>query len=117
MHRLAVEFSPVRRRSFTSRRETATITLVHIEMVIHVAVETIGPVEPGPRAYKYAAWKPVRPIVSVRRASVWRRLVVSVRTDRSHAEADRNVPRSASNHEQAAQPQETDAQIHESHNR
>ena len=63
--------------------------------ITRTAVETarsIVPVRPGTSADKYAANKPVRPVITIRSASVWIIAVVSVRTTRRRPNARYNRP-------------------------
>lgn len=103
MHRLAMEFRSVSGRSFTASRQRSMITLAKVEIVIDVTVKMIGPVIPGPGADEDTARKPLRTIVAIRGAIIGRRLVISIRANRSAPEAYRNMRRAASHHKQDAQ--------------
>jgi len=56
----------------------ASIPVVPIKVVIHVAPEPLATVVPGTGAYEDSAWKPLGSIVAVRRAIVWRVVEVPV---------------------------------------
>jgi hypothetical protein len=89
MHSVAVKLTPTCRRRRTTLGEAAAIALPVVEVMIDMPVEVIRAVIPGARADKYAAREPLRSVVSVRSAVVGRSLVISVRTDRRHADTYR----------------------------
>lgn len=57
--------------SIAAMRKLPTITVVRVEVVIHMPAETLPSVEPGTRTDEYATPEPFRPIVAVRRTLIW----------------------------------------------
>jgi hypothetical protein len=58
------------------------ISIARIEPVIYVAIKSARPMKPRPRPKKYAANKPVRPVIPVRRAVIRCIVKVPIRTIR-----------------------------------
>jgi hypothetical protein len=69
------------------------VAMPRIVTVIDVAIEAVRAVEPGSSANKYAARKPVRPVVAVGCAVVWSVVEVPVGAHRSHSDVDGNLRR------------------------
>ncbi len=88
VHGLTTECDSVRRAGLAAGRQPPTIALSNIKGVVHMAIEPGRSVIPRAGADKHAARKPLRSVVSVGRASVGRRLVISVWTNRCRPKAD-----------------------------
>jgi hypothetical protein len=84
----------VAERPVAAPRRRPMVPVPRIEAIIHVPIETTRSMEPRPRTDKQPAGEPVWPIVAVRRAIVWRIVVVPVRAHRRHADANNNLRRS-----------------------
>jgi hypothetical protein len=65
----------------TTRRHRALVSMMRIEAVIHVAMETRGTVEPRAYTDKHAVREPIRSIVSIRSTVIWRVIEISIRAD------------------------------------
>jgi hypothetical protein len=55
MHCLTVKLCTVIRRSLAARWHGSVVALALVEMMIHVSIEVLRPMEPGSRTDKYAA--------------------------------------------------------------
>ena len=65
----------------------AVISVTGVEVIVHVAMEIMRTMEPGPRPDKHSAGEPFRPVIAVRGAAVGRGFVVAVRACGSYADA------------------------------
>ena len=81
MHCLAVELRPVIRRVLAARGRRSVVALPVIQMMVYMTVKTRRSMEPGSSSDKYAPCKPFRAVISVRRARIWRFLIVPVRAN------------------------------------
>jgi hypothetical protein len=68
--------------------ERAVITVVRVETVIDVSVKPVRTVEPGTGAEKDPPDEPVRAVVAIGSAIVWRVIEVAVRTNRGRPKVD-----------------------------
>jgi len=91
MHCVSMELSAVLSGMLAARGERPVVAVAIVEMMIDVPVEMFRPVEPRSRANEYAARKPLRAIVTIRRAVIRRSLVVSVRANRRLSDAYGNL--------------------------
>jgi hypothetical protein len=91
MHRLAVKLCAVFRWMFASCGHRPMIALAIVQVMVHVSVEVLRPVKPWTRANEYAAYKPLRAIISIRGAVIRRHFVVPVRTNWWLTDANRNL--------------------------
>ena len=98
VHRLPVERGTLCGWMFTALRQRPAVPFAIVEPVIHVPVKMFSPVIPGSCPDEHAAREPFWPVITVRSAIVWRRLVVSVRTNRGRSDADRYMRVAASRH-------------------
>jgi hypothetical protein len=73
---------------FTACWHRPFVSVLYVEVIIDIAAESLGTVEPRSRSNKDAAGEPLRPIVSIRRTRIWSVVVVTVRTDGSRSDAD-----------------------------
>ena len=69
----------------------AFVSVVRMEMVIHMAAEVGGAMEPRANTNKDSARKPLRPVVAVWSASIRRGVVVPVRTLGRGSNVDGNL--------------------------
>ena len=88
MHGLATKCRSIRCGRLAPSGYRPMIAPPKIQSMVDMAVEPIRSVIPGSRPDKYAARKPLWPIVSVGSAGVRRRFVISVRANRSNAHTD-----------------------------
>ena len=65
----------------TTSRQRAVVSMMRVEAVIHMAMETRPAVEPRSYTYKYAASKPIRPVVPIRSTVIRRVIEISIWTD------------------------------------
>jgi hypothetical protein len=65
----------------TTSGQRALVSVMRVEAVIHVAMETRRAVEPRSHTEKYAANKPIRPVVPIRSTVIRRVIEISIRTD------------------------------------
>ena len=72
-------------------REWSVIAVVRIVAVIHVAVEAVGPMEPGSSADEDTAVEPVRPVIAIRSTVIRRVVEITVRAGRRNADTDRDL--------------------------
>lgn len=91
MHCLSVESFVVCHRTLSARWETAVISLSIIEMMIDVTIEVSWSVEPGTSSDKDTASKPLRPVITIRSAVIWRLFVIPIRTRRRNSDTHRNL--------------------------
>jgi len=66
----------------------AVIAVLRVETVIDVAVEALRTMKPRAGANEYAAGKPLRTVVAVRRAVVGRNVIVAIRALGRDSDAD-----------------------------
>jgi hypothetical protein len=69
------------------------VAVMWIETVINVALEVVGAMKPGASSNEHATIEPLRPVVPVRRAVVWREIVVAIRASRFYSDIHRNLRR------------------------
>jgi hypothetical protein len=91
VHRLAMEFSPLRDRMLSPPRHRSVIAMTVIEVMIDMAIEMIGAMEPRSSSNEHTARKPFRTVISVRRAVVRRNFVVAVRAYRRRTDLNCNL--------------------------
>jgi hypothetical protein len=91
MHGFAVKLGTMFCWPLAARWHGPLIALTIVEMMIDVSVEMACPVIPRSRSNKYAARKPLRPIITVRGAVIRRLFVISVRANRRLSNANRNL--------------------------
>jgi len=63
---------------FSTPRQRAVITVMRVKAVVNVTVESMGTVKPGSCADKDTAGKPVRAVIAIRSAIIWRIFEVPV---------------------------------------
>ena len=68
--------------------QSALVTVMHIEMIIHVPAEVRSAMEPGSGANEDATGKPFRPVIAIRSTGVRWVIVIPIRTLGSSADAD-----------------------------
>ena len=76
---------------FPAGWDRAMVAMVGMEMIIDVAVEAFGAVEPGADADEDASGEPLGAVVAVRSAVVGRDVVVTVGTCGGDADLDSNL--------------------------
>ena len=108
MHRGSMKFRSVWCRRRAARGHWPLVTLSVVELMIHVPVEMLRSVEPGPRANKHPSRKPLRPIVAIGSTRVRRSFVISVGTNRCRPDRYRNMRRSAATRKENAEQQSHD---------
>ena len=91
MHGLAVELRPVLRRMLAASRVSTTIAPAVIEIVIHMAVESIPPMKPRTGPDEQAARIPFRAVIAVWSAVVRGLFVISVRAFWCSADLNANL--------------------------
>jgi hypothetical protein len=62
----------------STSRQWAAITVMRVKAVVNVTVESMGTVKPGSCADKDTAGKPVRAVIAIRSAIIWRIFEVPV---------------------------------------
>jgi hypothetical protein len=82
MHFAAAEFVAMFGWALAAFGIVSIIAVPKIVVVVDVAIESIGTVEPGTRAEEDTTGKPLRSIVAIRRATVGWYFVIAVRTNR-----------------------------------
>lgn len=88
MHCLAMKLCTVLRRAFTSRRKRSVVALAIVEVMIDMPVEMLPPVIPRPSTDKDTAWEPFGAVIAVWSAIVRRSLVIPVRANGRHSDAN-----------------------------
>jgi hypothetical protein len=78
VHRLAVELGTVIDWARATLGRWSVITVPVIQVMVDMAIEMVWSVEPWSGAYKDAARKPFRAVVTVWCAGVWRLFIVTV---------------------------------------
>ncbi len=78
-------------RMFSSRRKWPMISMAIVEVMIHVPVEMLRPMEPGSGSDENAACEPLGAIVAIGSAIVRRLLIVPIRTYRRRSDFYRNL--------------------------
>ena len=91
MHGLTMKLSPMIDRVLAARGHRSVISLPVVQTMIHMAIETIRPMEPGSSTDEHATCEPLRTVISVRSAVVRGFLIVSVWAYRSSANLHRNL--------------------------
>ena len=94
VHRLAMEFPPLRRRMRTTFGKRSMITMTIVEVMIDMAVEVGGTMKPRSGPDEHPALEPFRPVIAIRRAIVGRNFIVAVGTYRRRPDLNRNLCRS-----------------------
>jgi len=100
VHGIAVKFRAMFRGTSAARGERATVALAVIQTMIDGAVEMGRTVIPRACADEDSAGEPFRSVISVRRAVVGRRFVVSVGANGRASHGDAEVRRPAGGCEQ-----------------
>jgi hypothetical protein len=72
-------------------RQRASVSVMRIEAIIHVAMETCRAVEPRSCSNKYAVNKPIWPVVPIRSAGIRRVVEISIGADRSRSDLYSNL--------------------------
>ena len=91
MHRLAMELPALGNRMLTPRRIRSMIALPVVKMMVYMTVEMIGAMKPRSGSNKHTARKPLRTVISVRRAVVRRSFIVAVRAYRRRTDLNGNL--------------------------
>jgi hypothetical protein len=65
----------------TTSGQRALVSMMRIEAVIHVAMETRRAVKPRSGSDKYAVNKKIRSVVSIRSTAIWRVIEIPIWTD------------------------------------
>ena len=103
VHGITVKVLMVFHGMLSTRRKTPVIAVAVVEMMIHVPIEMLRPMEPRPSTYEYTAGEPLRAIVTVGSAVVRGILIVSVRTNRGRADSDGDLRGCGRNGSQCSQ--------------
>jgi len=90
VHRCSAECDAICRRRFAARGHRSMIALSIVQTVIDVTIKARRAVIPGSGADKYAARKPLRPVISIGSTVVGRYFVVSIRAHRGNSDAHSN---------------------------
>jgi hypothetical protein len=69
----------------------AVVAVFRMVMVVNIAVEMLGTVKPWAGTDEDAICEPLRAVVAVGSAAIWRGIVVTVGTSRGHADADADL--------------------------
>jgi hypothetical protein len=72
-------------------RSWPMVSVLGMEMVIHMTMEAFRSVEPWPGADENSAGKPFRAIVAIGGTCVWWNIVVSIRTRRRDTDVDAHL--------------------------
>ena len=72
-------------------RQRSRVPVMRVIAIVDVSIKSMRPVEPGSRAKEDAAHKPVRTVIAVGRAVIRRVIEITIRANRRHADADRNL--------------------------
>lgn len=67
------------------------VSVLRMEVIIHMAVKTLRTMKPWTCANKYSTTKPLRTVVAVRRAVVRRNVVISIRALRRDSDVDADL--------------------------
>ena len=93
-HFIAVEVcraAMIRRRMFTAGGHYTVIAVMWIEMIVHMAMESMRAMEPWAGSNEDPIHKPRRSIISVRGAVIGRKVVITIWTNRFRADVDANA--------------------------
>jgi hypothetical protein len=82
-------------------RMRTNVAMMWIEAVINVAVEAMRAVEPRAGSDKHAAVEPLRPVIAVWGAVIWREVVVAIRASRLRSDIDRYLGGRRARHQQS----------------
>ncbi len=93
VHGLAMKLRTVLSYVLSPRRQRSMVALAVVEMMVDMPIKMLGTVEPRPSANEDAAGEPFGTVVAIGSAIVRRRFVVSVRTNRRLAYANRHLRR------------------------
>jgi hypothetical protein len=74
--------------SFAASRHGASVAVVRVVAVVHMAVEATRSMKPRTRSKEHAAGKPIRSIVAIGRAVVRGIVIVSIRAYRGGSNVD-----------------------------
>ena len=91
--------------TLAANRERTVIAEPRIVVGVDVTVKALGPAEPWAGTEEHASAKPLRPVIAERRTRIRGVVVIAVRTNRGHANADADLclrPRAGCNHAQAS---------------
>src|ERR1700679_2839644 len=69
-------------------RHWTLITVVGMQTVVYVALESVRAMKPGASANERAARKPFRAVIAVRRTRIWSIVIIAVGACRSGANVD-----------------------------
>jgi hypothetical protein len=75
-------------RLISARRHRSFVTVTRVKPVIDMAGKVLRTVEPRAGSDKHAPNKPIRSVIAVRRAVVWRVREVPIRAHRCHSNTD-----------------------------
>ena len=82
--------------SFTLVRIGPPVPKPWIEAAIYIPVKTYRAMKPGTCTDEDSSHKPLWPVIAERRASIWRIVEVTIRTNRSHSDIDGDLRHSPS---------------------
>jgi hypothetical protein len=71
-------------------RHRSSVTVMRIKPVIDMSVKAVRAVKPRACSQKHPAYKPIRPVVTIRSAVIWGIVEVSVRTHGSRSDVYAN---------------------------
>ena len=91
VHGVTVKFLPVFRRTLAPARQRPAIALAIVEMMVHVPIEMIRPMEPWSGADENPSGEPFRAIVTIRSTAIGRGLIIAVWTNRWSTDTNRNL--------------------------
>jgi hypothetical protein len=76
-------------RLFPACRVWSPVAATRIETVVDMAIKPMRAMEPGAGSEEHPANEPIRPIVAIRRAIIWSKVVVAIRAYRRRPDVDR----------------------------
>ena len=91
MHRVSVKLCPALGWMFSPCWKRPVIAVSIVEMMVYMPVKVLWAVKPRSRADENTARKPLRSVVTVRRAVIRRSLIIAIRTNRRLSDTDCNL--------------------------
>jgi hypothetical protein len=78
-------------RSVATVRIFAVVAVIRVVVIVDIAMEVLGAVKPRAGADKDAIGKPLGAIITVGSATVWRHIVITVRTSGGDTDANADL--------------------------
>jgi hypothetical protein len=67
------------------------VTMLWMKVVVYVTHKVVATMKPGPGPNEYSGIKPLRPVIAIRSAGIWRDVIVPIRTVWRHSNVDTNL--------------------------